>query len=894
MSSILGIATGRISDQYVYQQMTSQLDAGLTQLTRLETELSTGDQFQLPSQDPVAAQQVISLTSLLAKKQQAQSNLTSAQSYLSEADSAMTNINNLMSQARATAVGAVGSTVTASQQQSAAQSIQQTIQQLIDAGNEQFENSYLFAGSDTQVQPFSAQGNSIKYSGNDQTLSTYTDVDQLSQTSVPGSQVFGALSQPVGAGVNLQPNVTFQTPLSDLHLGQGIDKGSIAISDGTHTSVVDLSGADTLGDVANLIRNNPPAGCSLDVQVTSQGLAIQLDPSSGSGNLSVTEVGGATTAHDLGIYDPTGVGNNPLVGSALDPELTLTTPLDDILGTQAQAVVPSSDGNSDIVLQAQTAGLQYNGATIALEGDPSVTAGQETVSYDPTTMAIVVHVDAGQTTTQQVVKALDDAHLAGTIPFTASLDPVSGAGAGSIPIAVTPAGQVAATTSGGSGQPLDQTSGLQIVNGGSTCNIDISQCNTVQDLLNTLNGAGAGVLAQINQAGTGIQVQSQLSGCDFSIGENGGSTATQLGLRTLSDDTPLSELNYGEGVSLAESTAGGSQTAQDFTITRADGVSMSIDLSGCQTVGDVLNCINSNAQNTPAVSGGPPALTAQLSPQGNGIELVDDSVGTGQLTITQASGSSAAVDLGLIPSGQMSQSTSTAGTAASVTVTSPGDNNALAFSSSSDTLGNGWKVVFQDTTNPASLDFDPVNKVMTFDIDAGATTANNVISMFDANAQAKADFSVSLSTSGGANDGTGVVADNTASPAVLSGGTPQTLTGSDPNPQEVDGLFTALSRIQDGLTTGNTQEINRGVSLLDTAVTQLNFVQADVGAKQQGLQTQATNLTNQTTQLQSNLSTTQSTDMTQVITALTAEQAAFQASLEATGQIFKLTLLNYI
>ena len=77
-------------------------------------------------------------------------------------------------------------------------------------------------------------------------------------------------------------------------------------------------------------------------------------------------------------------------------------------------------------------------------------------------------------------------------------------------------------------------------------------------------------------------------------------------------------------------------------------------------------------------------------------------------------------------------------------------------------------------------------------------------------------------------------------------------------------------------------------------MTQLNFVQADVGAKEQGLQTQATNLTNQTTQLQLNLSTTQNTDMTQVITALTAEQAAFQASLEATGQIFKLTLLNYI
>ena len=266
-------------------------------------------------------------------------------------------------------------------------------------------------------------------------------------------------------------------------------------------------------------------------------------------------------------------------------------------------------------------------------------------------MAIVVHVDPGQTTTQQVVKALDDANLAGTIPFTASLDPVAGAGDGSTPIAVTPTGQVAATTTGGSGQPLDQASGLQIVNGGSTYNIDIGQCKTVQDLLNTLNGAGAGVSSPtLTRPARGSRSNRSSAVATSPSERTAAAPPRNLACALISTNTPLSDLNYGQGgASLAQSTAGGSQTAEDFTITRADGASMSIDLSGCQTIGDVSNCINDNSQNTPAVSGGPPALVAKLSPQGNGIELVDDSVGTGQLTITQASGSSAAVDLGLIP-----------------------------------------------------------------------------------------------------------------------------------------------------------------------------------------------------------------------------------------------------
>ena len=41
-----------------------------------------------------------------------------------------------------------------------------------------------------------------------------------------------------------------------------------------------------------------------------------------------------------------------------------------------------------------------------------------------------------------------------------------------------------------------------------------------------------GLDAQINAAQNGINIQSRVSGSSFSIGENGGTTATQLGIRT--------------------------------------------------------------------------------------------------------------------------------------------------------------------------------------------------------------------------------------------------------------------------------------------------------------------------------------------------------------------------
>ena len=103
---------------------------------------------------------------------------------------------------------------------------------------------------------------------------------------------------------------------------------------------------------------------------------------------------------------------------------------------------------------------------------------------------------------------------------------------------------------------------MQITSGGKTYTIDVSGDKTVQDLLNSINASGAGLDAEINPAGTGINVSSRVSGADFSIGENGGNTATQLGLRTFTATTQLTQLNHGAGVGVNTVTPGGT----DFTI----------------------------------------------------------------------------------------------------------------------------------------------------------------------------------------------------------------------------------------------------------------------------------------------------------------------------------------
>ncbi len=153
---------------------------------------------------------------------------------------------------------------------------------------------------------------------------------------------------------------------------------------------------------------------------------------------------------------------------------------------------------------------------------------------------LVVRIESGISTANHIITAIN-----ATGTFTARLDPSEGnnLGNGSVFDSTIDAGTTAVTTAG-SGRNFD-TTGLQIVNAGQTFTVNFSSAETVDDLLNQINGAGASVLAEINDAGTGINLRSLLSGSDFAIGENGGTTASQLGVRSQTVDTALSTFNYG-------------------------------------------------------------------------------------------------------------------------------------------------------------------------------------------------------------------------------------------------------------------------------------------------------------------------------------------------------------
>lgn len=192
---------------------------------------------------------------------------------------------------------------------------------------------------------------------------------------------------------------------------------------------------------------------------------------------------------------------------------------------------------------------------------------------------------------------------------------------------------------------------MRLSNGGQTRDLDLSAATTVQDLVNAVKSLQIGIRVEIAESGDRLNFINELSGGQMAVAEvGGGTTAGELGVRSLASWTRLEDFNDGRGVQIRSGSvdpiSGLPDPAADLDlrITVKDGSSIDVDLSGALTVQDVLDAINGAA----TVAGVP--LLADLALDGNGISINDGTVGVGPTTVEALNGSFAAADLGLLGS----------------------------------------------------------------------------------------------------------------------------------------------------------------------------------------------------------------------------------------------------
>jgi flagellar hook-associated protein 2 len=441
--------------------------------------------------------------------------------------------------------------------------------------------------------------------------------------------------------------VASETALSTLNGGAGVRRGIVRITDRSGaTADVDLTTAATVSDVLDAI--NSTIGVSVVASVNGNRIVIADASGQSATNLTVVDRAGGNTAADLGIAKS--VAASTLSGN-------------DVYGATGKFTLASlNDGNNVRLIYS----LPDIRITLADTAETKLDVNLNgAFTLDDVVNRINSHVDNGG----KLTAAISDGRLVltdntgGGGPNALSVSDLNGA------FAVRTLG-LNATASGAvltgnrlvaginsvllrnlrGGQGIDQPGSISLIDrAGTSATIDLSQAESLDEVLAAVNGATSSgnvklnLVATVNSTGNGITIRDTTAtpAGNLVIADVGaGTLAAQLGIAV---DSSQSSVNSGslnrryvnEATSLATYAPGGGDVRRGvIAIKDSTGQEATVNItSAVRTIGDVIQAIESATAGKVAV---------QLNDTGDGFVLIDQAGGSGQLQVREVGGSTAA------------------------------------------------------------------------------------------------------------------------------------------------------------------------------------------------------------------------------------------------------------
>ncbi|WP_213990999.1 flagellar hook-associated protein FlgL [Sodalis sp. dw_96] len=198
-----------MSTSMIYQQSLNAIDNNYSLLQSSQMQLSTGNRVNVPSDDPIAASQAVIINQTQSMNTEYSAASTSANNSLSLESSVLGQITTVIQNAQTLIIQAGDGTLSDSDRQSLATTLESYKAQLLSLANTKDSNgNYIFAGYDTGSAPYSEAASTgtisgaVSYSGGNQAITQQVDATTSMAVGDVGSAVFDHLQ----AGYTPEPD----------------------------------------------------------------------------------------------------------------------------------------------------------------------------------------------------------------------------------------------------------------------------------------------------------------------------------------------------------------------------------------------------------------------------------------------------------------------------------------------------------------------------------------------------------------------------------------------------------------------------------------------------------------------------------------------------------------
>jgi len=184
----------RVATPTLYRDIQQNIVSLYSDLNQMQEKVSSGKNFNSPSDDPVAMVNSLGLSNTLARIGQYQTNMNTAKGWLDTSATVLDQVSQVAASAQQIAVQLSSGNQSADVQTQAESQVDGLINQAIDLGNTQLNGKHIFGGYKTATPPFAHTGNggteTVAYHGDGNDLQVQIGPDQTITAGKNGGTVF--------------------------------------------------------------------------------------------------------------------------------------------------------------------------------------------------------------------------------------------------------------------------------------------------------------------------------------------------------------------------------------------------------------------------------------------------------------------------------------------------------------------------------------------------------------------------------------------------------------------------------------------------------------------------------------------------------------------------------
>jgi flagellar hook-associated protein 3 FlgL len=180
----------RVANRYIFESVKYNLGSISEELSKANEIATTGKRINSLSDDPVGLTQSLTIQSDLAGIEQIRRNIDYGNSWLSASESALTNVEAIISDTKELCVQMASGTIGPDQRSAAAETVQNNLEEIVSLANTNVAGNYIFSGMKTDTVPFDQSGN---YSGDNNAFVIKISKNSTIEIGSDGDAVFGTV-----------------------------------------------------------------------------------------------------------------------------------------------------------------------------------------------------------------------------------------------------------------------------------------------------------------------------------------------------------------------------------------------------------------------------------------------------------------------------------------------------------------------------------------------------------------------------------------------------------------------------------------------------------------------------------------------------------------------------